>query len=90
MADSKLTRLLEKRNAVNARIRQVQNKQKASERRNETRRKILAGAAVLQWAARDSEFNAKLMAELNRFLMRDDNRALFDLPPVQTKEQKAS
>jgi hypothetical protein len=83
---SKLKRLIERREAVNARIRQEQNKQRASERKNDTRRKILAGAAVLQWAAKDNEFSAKLIAELKRFLVRDDDRALFGLPPVPKKE----
>jgi hypothetical protein len=85
MADTKLNRLIEKRNAVNARIRQVQNKQKASERRSETRRKVLAGAAVLQWAARDSDFSARLTAELKRFLVRDDDRALFGFPAIEKR-----
>jgi hypothetical protein len=79
MAESKLKRLMEKRAAVDARIKQEQSKLQASERRRDTRRKILAGAAVLQRAARDSEFSSLLMAELKIFLVRDDDRALFGL-----------
>ncbi len=56
---SKLNRLIEKREAVNARIRQEQNKLRASERKSDTRRKVLAGAAVLEWAKRDSEFSSR-------------------------------
>jgi hypothetical protein len=67
----KLRKLMEKREAIAARIRQEQNKLKAGERRADTRRKILAGAAVLEWAERDSEFSAKLFQELGRFLVRD-------------------
>jgi hypothetical protein len=37
-------------------------------------------AAVLQWAAKDNDFSAKLMAELKIFLVRDADRALFGLP----------
>jgi hypothetical protein len=86
MADSKLKSLIEKRNIVNARIKKEQNKLRTSERKSDTRRKILAGAAVLEWAAKDNEFSAKLIAELKRFLVRDADRALFGLPPVQGKE----
>ena len=64
MANSKLKRLIEKRDAVNARIKQEQNKLRSNERKSDTRRKILAGAAVLQWAARDEAFAKLLMAEL--------------------------
>jgi hypothetical protein len=83
---SKLNRLIEQRNAVNARIKQEQNKQRAGERKSDTRRKVLAGATVLEWAKRDSEFSSRLMSELKRFLVRDDDRALFDLPPLPNKE----
>jgi hypothetical protein len=79
---SKLKRLIDQREAVNARIKQEQNKLRASERRTDTRRKVLAGAAVLEWAKRDNEFSAKLMAELKAFLSRDADRVLFGLPPV--------
>jgi hypothetical protein len=86
MANSKLKRLIEKRNAVNARIQQEQNKLRADERKSDTRRKVLAGATVLEWAKRDSEFSTRLIAELKRFLVRDDDRALFGLPPLAKKE----
>ncbi len=77
---SKLNRLIEQREAVNARIKQEQNKLNASKRREDTRRKVLAGAAVLEWAKRDSEFSGKLMQELKAFLVRDGDRELFGLP----------
>jgi len=83
MADHKLKQLIEKREAVNARIRQEQNKLKASERKSDTRRKILAGATVLQWAARDTRFSTQLMAELEAFLVRETDRELFGLPLSQ-------
>ena len=83
MINSKLKRLIEKRDAVNARIKQEQNKVRSGERKSDTRRKILAGATVLQWASRDNEFSARLMAELKAFLSRDVDRALFGLPPKE-------
>ncbi|MGA2903175.1 MAG: mobilization protein [Candidatus Korobacteraceae bacterium] len=86
MANSKLKRLVEKRDAVNARIKLEQNKLRSNERKSDTRRKILAGATVLQWAERDSEFSSRLMAELKRFLVRDADRALFGLPTIMKKE----
>jgi hypothetical protein len=85
MAQDKLQRLIEKRNAVNANIRKEQNKLKAGGPRDDTRRKVLAGAAVLEWAARDSDFAARLQGELRAFLVRDADRALFGLPPVEKR-----
>lgn len=85
---SKLKRLIDQREAVNARIKQEQNKVKAGERKADTRRKVLAGAAVLQWAKRDNDFSAKLMAELKAFLVRDADRALFGLPPALNRQER--
>jgi hypothetical protein len=79
---SKLTRLMDQREAVNARIKQEQNKVRAGERKSETRRKVLAGATVLEWAKRDNEFSKRLMSELKTFLTRDADRELFGLPPL--------
>jgi hypothetical protein len=90
MADTKLKQLIEKRDAVNARIKQEQNKVNASKRRADTRRKVLVGAAVLQWAAHDSEFHSKLMTELKAFLIRDTDRELFGLPPVNISGGQAN
>jgi hypothetical protein len=83
MAETKLKRLMEKRDAVMARIKQEQNKLQAGERKRDTRRKILAGAAVLEKASRDNDFSTMLMTELKRFLVRDDDRALFGLSPLR-------
>ncbi len=84
---SKLNRLKEQRAVLDARIRQEENKQRAGERKSDTRRKILAGAAVLEWAKRDKEFSSRLTAELRRFLVRDAERELFDLPPLPKQEK---
>jgi uncharacterized protein YhaN len=83
MATSKLKQLIEKRDAVNARIKKEQSKLNATKSRADTRRKVLAGAAVLEWAKRDNDFAKKLEAELKAFLVRDADRELFGLPPVK-------
>ena len=85
---SKLNRLIEQRNAINARIRDAESKLRDNERRLDTRRKVLAGATVLAWAKRDSDFCARLMMELKTFLVRDDDRALFNLPPLPKLPEK--
>jgi len=86
MAHAKLKVLKEKHAALIARIKQEENKVRAKERKSDTRRKILAGAAVLEWAKRDNEFSSRLITELKAFLARDDDRALFSLPPLGARE----
>jgi vacuolar-type H+-ATPase subunit D/Vma8 len=89
MAQAKLKLLKDKHAALVARIKQEENKLRAKERKSDTRRKVLAGAAVLEWAKKDNEFSSRLMAELKSFLVRDDDRALFGLQPIP-KERTGS
>lgn len=89
MADSKLRRLMEQREAIDALIKKEQYRHKSEERKREDRRKYLAGAMVLQWAARDNEFSVKLTQGLKVFLVRDADRALFGLPLVGNPQPDA-
>ena len=52
------------------------------ERKDDTRRKILAGAWVLTQVERGELSRESLQRSLDRFLTRPDERALFDLPPT--------
>ncbi len=81
----KLKKLKAKRAAIDARLREEQYKLNQQERARDTRRKVLAGAAVLEKARRDEDFSRLLIEELKSFLGRDDERALFNLPPVHKK-----
>jgi hypothetical protein len=58
------------------------------QRSEDTRRKILAGALVLDLMAKDQETNNRFMARLDQYLTRTDDRALFGLttPKREKKE----
>ena len=79
MAQKSLDELKKKRDILAARIRAEEAKQRTRTRRQDTRRKVLAGAAVLYHADQDSAFREQLMALLDGFLKRPDERAAFDL-----------
>jgi hypothetical protein len=51
-------------------------------RSDDTRRKILAGAMVLEVSGRDEEARLRFMERMDKFLVRPDDRALFGLPPL--------
>ena len=89
MARKGLDDLLKKREEMNARIRQEMAKKRTQERKQDTRRKVLAGAVVLEHAEHDAAFKAELHQLLARFLVRPDDRALFELPPAATTERAA-
>jgi hypothetical protein len=55
-------------------------------RSDDTRRKILAGAMVLEVSGRDEEARLRFMERMGKFLVRPDDRALFGLPPLPSAE----
>ena len=72
-----------------ARKQKIEAQKRAAERKVErnqdTRRKILVGAAILAKVDREEWPKEKLLAMLDSNLTRTDDRALFDLPPLAEK-----
>jgi hypothetical protein len=64
MTGDKLEKLLEQRKALNARIQQEINRENRRKRKDDTRRKILVGAAVLD----DAEKHPKHKEQLYKLL----------------------
>lgn len=85
MADDKIEKLKAQKKSIEVRIRQEQNRDRARERKADTRRKILAGAWALDEAASRADFKEFLYKKLDSFLSKPDDRALFGLAPQ--KEQ---
>lgn len=52
-------------------------------RTQDTRRKVLVGAMMLEHMEKNEATKTNIMAKLDTFLTRDDDRALFDLYPVR-------
>ncbi len=81
--EAKLKQEKAKKQQIEARKRAVESKKKRSD---ETRRKILVGAAILAKVERGEWPQEKLLALLDASLTRADDRALFDLPTVQPQQ----
>ena len=79
--EDRIRQLEEQRARINAEIQRVRSRESQEERKRETRRKILAGAMVLDRVARGDLSEKLFKADLDRFLERDQDRALFELPP---------
>lgn len=71
--------------------RQQQAKITNAKRKQDTRKKVLIGAAVLaKIQAGDGDWtNDRLMTLLNGYLTRDDDRALFELPALPEATESA-
>ena len=77
-ADS-LTILLQKKQKIEQQIANARARQKKVDRSIDTRKKILIGAYFLEVKYKDSPAEIKKL--MDGFLVRDNDRALFDLPP---------
>ena len=56
-------------------------------RASETRRKILAGALILEIMEKDEAAKTRFMNQLDKYLTRDDDRALFNLKPLSKETE---
>ncbi|CCG39912.1 Mobilization protein C (fragment) [Magnetospirillum molischianum DSM 120] len=59
----------------------IQARQKERSRKDDTRHKVLVGAAILAEAEKNPAAKQRLMALLDQNLTRDIDRAVFDLAP---------
>lgn len=75
-AEEKLRQLKAQQQKIDAKKRVAEAKRK---RADDTRRKILVGAWLLERMERDSDTNARTLKQLDAYLTRHDDRALFGL-----------
>lgn len=91
-SSEKLAKLKAQQEKLKARIALEQNRIAAQERKNDTRRKIIAGALALTHAQMHptSDFANTLNALIARHVDKKTDRALFDLAPLpENKNQHA-
>ena len=85
--EERIRQLEERRVRINAEIQRVRSRESQEERKRETRRLILMGAMLRDRIARKDLSEKLFKADMDRFLERDQDRALFDLPPRPAKQE---
>jgi hypothetical protein len=68
-------------------LAQMRTKDAAEKRKNENRMKILLGAYLLKKIESDESAKTQLSKELDSYLTRDDDRALFGLAPIKIAQE---
>jgi large subunit ribosomal protein L7/L12 len=86
MKNSKLETLKAKKEQIEARIKNIEAKERSRAKKDDTRRKILIGAMVMEQMGKTNEAKSKVLASLDGFLTRPLDRKLFGLPE-KTKSQ---
>lgn len=85
----KLEELLKKREQLNAQIQKERNKLSEQQRKEDTRRKILLGALMIEMMNKGELDEKKIMKRLDEFLTKNIDRQLFELP-LSDEENKLS
>ena len=78
--DERIAELEKRKEEIANRIERLRSVESTKERKRDTRRKILAGACVLDRAAKDQVLERHLKEILDAFLTKPKDRELFDLP----------
>lgn len=81
--------LLKRKDQLENRIKLLRVKTQSQDRKDETRRKILAGAYILEKYNSNNNMNI-LIQELDNFLFRARDRSLFGLAPRIPKDKAIS
>jgi multidrug resistance efflux pump len=79
-ASQKLKKLEEKREQLEARIKNIEASELTREKKEDTRRKILIGAFYMEQMEKHEDLKTKVLAFLDDFLVRPMDRKLFGLP----------
>lgn len=83
-----LRELLEKRKRLEAQIQKVRSREAAQKRKEESRRKVLIGAAMLEEVAAGSFSEEDLKKILDARLVHPSDRTLFNLPVKPEQPEK--
>ena len=79
-------KLKKKRAEANTNIARIRHRISAKERKDDTRRKILVGSMMLERVKDNPTTRPALLSDLDAYLDRDRDRALFDLRPKEASE----
>jgi hypothetical protein len=85
MSKTTLEKLKIQRDKLNARIQATEARSKQSERKKDTRRKILVGSYFLDQAIQNNQME-EIKQKMDAYLKRDSDRVLFDLPKQETNK----
>jgi len=84
MSQNRINKLQQKRQQIDAQLQDAKARQKQQKRKDDTRRKIIAGGLALSHAEAnpDSEFNHIMLRMIQHSVTRKSDRALFGLDPL--------
>ena len=85
--NARVKKLEEAQARLNAELQRARGRLAQENRKRDTHRKILAGAMTLDRVARGEVSEQRFLEDMDRFLDKDRDRAVYDLPPRAAAQQ---
>ena len=77
--EQQIAELEKKKSQIDARLKKKQAQVRGQKRKEDTRRKIIAGALALEHMAHDNKFRATMQKLIDEHVTREGDKKLFDI-----------
>ena len=85
---TKLEKLTKQIEALQAKANAEKNREREKSRKEETRKKILIGAMVLDGMSKNQDYQSKMLKNLDKYLTAERDRKLFNLTPINNNDDE--
>lgn len=85
---TKLEKLTKQIEALQAKANSEKNREREKSRKEETRKKILIGAMVLDGMSKNQDYQSKMLKNLDKYLTAERDRKLFNLTPINKNHEE--
>ena len=85
---TKLEKITKQIEALQAKANAEKNREREKSRKEETRKKILIGAMVLDGMSKNQDYQSKMLKNLDKYLTAERDRKLFNLTPINNNDDE--
>ena len=85
---TKLEKLTKQIEALQAKANAEKNREREKSRKEETRKKILIGAMVLDGMSKNQDYQSTMLKNLDKYLTAERDRKLFNLTPINNNDDE--
>ncbi|PLC56016.1 hypothetical protein [Photobacterium carnosum] len=86
---TKLEKITKQIEALQAKANAEKNREREKSRKEETRKKILIGAMVLDGMSKNQDYQSKMLKNIDKYLTAERDRKLFNLTPINENDAEA-
>lgn len=85
---TKLEKITKQIEVLQAKANAEKNREREKLRKEETRKKILIGAMVLDGMSKNQDYQSNILKNLDKYLTAERDRKLFNLTPTNKNDDK--